>query len=403
MSQTFTPASFIEQDFYLKEFCGKSLFFSLRAEDLRDTAAVKAMAEVCQQLTRNETRLIVLIETDDSDQPGLELLRIALAARFVALPAEENSVLEHIWTVLRTTPIFVGLWPAPQRRTVGPVKAHRPRGRQDDASFGRPGVGEQSPAQRLAVRLKVHKLVILDPNGGLCIRGNRVSFMNGAALNKLLDQSRAAGTPPVRTVQEKDLGVLASVRAALEGGVASVSLCRPADVAGELFTYEGQGTLFTLTDYCRLEPLGLDDFYEAERLIRRGERDGGLKPRSHTETSQLLFHGHCARLGAAGGELAGVCALLPYPRKNAAEIAGLYTITRFQGEGIGGRLVGTMLEQARAAGLGYVFACTSQAGARRLFERSGFRRVTAEQVPAEKWRHYDPARKKTIGVYRIDI
>lgn len=396
MSQTCTTASFLEQDFYLKEFRGKSLFFSLRARDVRDAAEVKTLAEVCQQLAHNETRLIVLIETDDSDQPGLELLRTAVAAQFVALPAEaeEDSVLEHMWTVLRTTPVFVGLWPAPQRRTAGQVKT--------------PRLDEQSPAQGLAVRLKVHKLVILDPNGGLSARGNRVSFMNGAALNELLDQSQAAGTTHSLTVREKDrttrpLGVLASVRAALDGGVASVALCRPDDVARELFTYEGRGTLFTLTDYCRVEPLGLDDFYEAERLLQRGEREGSLKPRSHKETSRLLLHGHGARLGVAGGELAGVCALLPYPRENAAEIAGLYTITRFQGEGIGGRLVGTMIEQARAAGLGCVFACTSQAGARRLFERGGLRQVAAEQVPAEKWRQYDPARKKTLSVYRIEL
>jgi amino-acid N-acetyltransferase len=240
--------------------------------------------------------------------------------------------------------------------------------------------------------------------------------MNGTVLNELLNQPQAAGiqldvqrplTKAIvitkETKRTSRLPLLRSVRAALEGGVASVSLCRPADVARELFTYEGRGTLFTLTDYCRVEPLGLDDFYEAEQLIQRGEREGYLKPRSRQETGQLLLHGHGARLGVVGGELAGLCALLPYPRENAGEIVGLYTITRFQGEGIGGRLVATMIEQARAGGLDYVFACTSQAGARRLFERCGFRRVAAEQVAAEKWQQYDPARKNSICVYRTDL
>jgi amino-acid N-acetyltransferase len=371
MSQTVTTAAFPEQEFYLKEFRGKSFLFSLRARDLRDAAAVETLAEVCQQLMRNEARLIVLIETDGSDQRWLERLRTAMAVRFVSLPAgaEDKLVLEQVWTVLRTCPIFVGLWPAPQGRVAG---------------------------QRLAVRLKVHKLVILDPDGGLSAGGGRVSFMNGSVLNELLCQPQAAGPDVHRPL-------LDSIRAALEGGVGSVSLCRPADVARELFTYEGRGTLLTLADYCRVEPLGLDDFYEAERLIQRGEREGYLKPRSQQETVQLLLHGYGARLGAVGGELAGFCALLPYPGEQAGEIVGLYTITRFQGEGIGGRLVGTMIERARTAGLDYVFACTSQAGASRLFERCGFRRVTAEQVPADKWQHYEPVRKKTIQVYRTDL
>ena len=187
MSQTVTTAAFPEQEFYLKEFRGRSFLFSLRARDLRDVTAVETLAEVCQQLRRNEARLIVLIETDAADQRWLERLRTAMAVRFVSLPAgaEDTLVLEQVWTVLRTRPIFVGLWPAPQGRSAG---------------------------QRLAVRLKVHKLVILDPDGGLSAGGGRVSFMNGSVLNEILRQPQATGPDVHRPL-------LDSIRAALEGGV----------------------------------------------------------------------------------------------------------------------------------------------------------------------------------------
>jgi N-acetylglutamate synthase-like GNAT family acetyltransferase len=170
-----------------------------------------------------------------------------------------------------------------------------------------------------------------------------------------------------------------------------------------LFTYEGYGTLFTLTEYCQTERLGIDDFYEVERLLKRGEREGYLKERTPQEISQLLFHGYGAKLGVASGDLAGFCALLPYSLEQAGEVAGLYTITRFQGEGIGSRLIATMIAEGEQQGLCYLFACTNQEGAQRLFERHGFRRVTPEDVPAEKWRSYEPARKKQLAVYRRDL
>ena len=100
--------------------------------------------------------------------------------------------------------------------------------------------------------------------------------------------------------------------AVLEGGVSSVSLCPIAGLARELFTYEGCGTLFTLTDYCRVERLGIDDFHEVEKLLERGERERHLKARTPEEIGQLLLHGYGARLGTVSGDFAGFCALLPY-------------------------------------------------------------------------------------------
>ena len=253
-------------------------------------------------------------------------------------------------------------------------------------------------AQRLAVRLKVHKLIILNPDGGIMADNKKISVMNEAILDELLRQGEAewAGLGMHRPL-------LRSVRSALADGVASVSLCTPSGLARELFTYEGDGTLFTLTDYCQVETLGLDDFSEVERLIQRGEREGYLKPRNPRETTQLLLHGYGARLGSAAKQLAGFCALLPYPSDNAGEIVGLYTITRFQGEGIGGRLVSTVAEKAQATGLAYIFACTLQNGAQRLFERCGFCKVDPACTPPTKWYNYDSDRKNRIVVYRRDM
>jgi N-acetylglutamate synthase-like GNAT family acetyltransferase len=149
--------------------------------------------------------------------------------------------------------------------------------------------------------------------------------------------------------------------------------------------------------------LGIDDFHEVEKLLQRAQQAGYLKPRPPAEMASLLLHGYAARLGPASMEPAGFCALLPYPEDHAAEIAGLFTITRYQGEGVGGRLVDAMGQEGCKQGLSYIFACTTQEGAQRLFVRHGFQRVTSEAVAAAKWRGYDPERRQQVAVYRRDL
>ena len=115
-----------------------------------------------------------------------------------------------------------------------------------------------------------------------------------------------------------------------------------------------------------MEKLGIDDFREVEQLLQRGEREGYLKPRSQHETTCYC----CMDTGPSRtcpGELAGFCALLPYPEARAAEIVGLSTITRYQGEGIGGRLVDQLVVEGEQQHFAYLFACTTQEGAQRPF------------------------------------
>lgn len=403
MIQTAHPL-FVEKDFYLEEFRGKSFFFTLQAGTLKSQAEVETLASVCRDLATNETRVVFLIETADAtpdstrEQRLIERLSLRIAETVqlshilqpqpIILPTggEDNPLLEQLWAVLRTTPVCIGLWPTHMGRP----------DRADCLEHSQPTL--LSCAQRLAVRLKAHKLVILDALGGLTAGERKLSFMNGAVLTELLRQGEAEWTG-----LEIRRPLLNVIRAALEGGVASVSVCTPSDLARELFTYAGCGTLFTLTDYCRVEPLGLDDFYDAERLIQRGEQEGYLKSRTSQETSRLLLHGYGAWLGVTAGELAGFCALLPYPDDKAGEIVALYTITRFQGEGIGGGLVSRMIQEAKTAGLCYIFACTFQDGAQRLFERYGFHQVGPGAVPHTKWQDYDLARKEQIAIYRQDL
>jgi amino-acid N-acetyltransferase len=187
---------------------------------------------------------------------------------------------------------------------------------------------------------------------------------------------------------------------ALDGGVESVNLCTPAGIAEELFTYEGSGTLFTRRDYCHVDRLALDDFAQAERLLERGQREGLLKLRSPEEVAEVL----AAAWGATvcEGHLAGIAGLLtaPYAAERAGEIVGLYTITRFKGEGIGERLVSRLVDEAERRRLAYVFACAIDERATQFFVRLGFDRVGPDDVPRAKWDGYDARRRARVGVLR---
>jgi amino-acid N-acetyltransferase len=90
----------------------------------------------------------------------------------------------------------------------------------------------------------------------------------------------------------------------------------------------------------------------------------------------------------------------PYEPERIGEIVGLYTITRFKGEGIGERLVNRLVAEAEARALEYVFACAVDERAMQFFLRVGFERVRADRVPAAKWVGYDARRRARVAVFK---
>jgi amino-acid N-acetyltransferase len=190
---------------------------------------------------------------------------------------------------------------------------------------------------------------------------------------------------------------------ALKDGVGSVNLVSPRQVYDELFSFIGAGTLFTEMQYGRVLPISIDDFEEVEALILRGQHEGYLLERSPDQIARILPSCFGYRVGDE--HLAGICSLLtdPYRRERAGEITALYTLTRFQGEGVAVELVKEVVREAQARMLRYVFACTSEDRAARFFVRLGFRRVRADALPAAKWRGYDAARIARLAIFRYEL
>ena len=232
-------------------------------------------------------------------------------------------------------------------------------------------------ARHLAVKLGIHKLVLVDERGGLGANSEKLSFVTASALAGLRRGRRALGGWSSAELAECSLAV--------QGGIESLNMTTVEGLAAELFSYEGSGTLLSAREYLKVGRLGLDDFAEALRLVAKGEREGFLRRRDLSERSALLLCGYGAWF--EGHRLAGIAGLetRAYARRRLGEIVGLYTITRFKGEGVGVRLLDHLVTQGRSMGLRALFACTANARASRFFERAGFCGVEASRLPQAKW------------------
>jgi amino-acid N-acetyltransferase len=348
---------FTEKGFYLGEFRGRTLALAARGPDLARPAAFRSVLE---DLEANPTD-VVLVSTDP------EALRALGSAPL--LPSASESLEGEVWRGLQKSP------------RVGVVI-------DDAASFA-------AECRRVAIALGVAKLVWIERDGGLADgQGGARSFVDLEELRALLHAiPEAGGGEREQTLRE--------IEKALREGLASINLCTPEGVADELFTYAGSGTLFTHERYVAVRRLAIDDLSAAHDLIQRGVAEGYLAVRSTRDLDRIFANGYGAFV--EGRLLAGIASLLPLAGSDCAEIASLYTLTRFLGEGVGGHLVGAMCERARNAGLAFVFACTTTERVVRFFERTGFRQVPRDAIPAEKWRHYDASRLPHVRCLRREL
>jgi N-acetylglutamate synthase-like GNAT family acetyltransferase len=346
---------FSEREFYLREFRGRTLAIIVSkaefAEPLRPVLDELAGAGARAILIAREARILELLGSQR------------------VLRASDPRLEGNVWRALHATP------------RIGIVVA-----RAED--FG-------DHARELACKLGVFKLVWLDPDGGMRTRGGeRLAFVHRAELAELLAEPRR-----LQTTQR--LRLWREIADMLDAGLSAINVCAPEGLGDELFTYAGSGTLFTRERYVTVRALGVDDFDAAYDLLRRGVEEGYLAPRDDAEVDALLAAGFGSFV--EGRDLAGIGSLLPSLDGNGAEIAGLYTLTRFLGEGVGFSLVAHALAEAERRGLAYVFACTVSERVGAFFERNDFRAADPREVPAEKWRDYDPARRERVRCYRREL
>jgi amino-acid N-acetyltransferase len=371
--------SFSEESFYLEEFYGKSLLFAMVPPAGTRSSDFNSLLQTLRHLKKNQTRCIVIVSPIALPKLLRRMGRLAPSGPVPVFnpslgvrsrPYPPDGAVTQIWEGLRAGSILV---------------ASTNDEEEDDLVVF---------AQELASRLRVFKLIFLDRQDGLVDRkGTRLSFVESKRIPRT--------TRGIRSRVRR--AIIRSAARALKDGVGSVNLVAPRDVYEELFSFIGAGTLFTETPYGHVQPISIDDFEEVEALIMRGQSEGSLLSRSEEQIAKILPSCFGYRIGDE--HLAGICALLtdPYRRERAGEITALYTLTRFQGEGVAVELVKEVVSEARARMLRYVFACTSEERAARFFSRLKFHRVGPKEVPASKWRGYDRTRIARLSIFHYKL
>jgi len=376
---TIARPRFTEKSFYLEEFYGKSLLFALIPPAGSTARDLVPIVRTIRDLRRNQSRCIVILPEFAAGKLVRMMRRHAPpeavpvfnpARGLRSRPYPPDSAVAEIWRGLRG-----------DRMMIGAVATRDP-------------VELTVFAQQLASRLGVFKLVLLDRYGGITApTGGKLSFLEMHRIGRVMRRQR------IRSRR----ALLRAADRALKDGVGSVNMTSPAGVYEELFSFIGTGTLLTEQRYGSVRPISIDDFEEVQALILRGQNEGVLLHRSPEEIAAILPSCFGYRVGDE--HLAGVCSLLtePYRRERAGEITALYTLTRFQGEGVAVELVKEVLTEARSRGLLYAFACTSRDHPARFFQRLKFRRVARTDVPAAKWRGYDRSRMSRLIIFRYEL
>lgn len=106
---------------------------------------------------------------------------------------------------------------------------------------------------------------------------------------------------------------------------------------------------------------------------------GVMLPRDEFELAESIRDFTVAE---EGGLLLG-CAALHFYTPTSAEVRSLAVLPDGQGKGVGRRIVETLEQEARAAGLHSLFAFTYVPG---FFRRLGFQEVDRGHLPLKAWR-----------------
>ena len=154
---------FTEKSFYLEEFYGKCLLFTLVPPSGERLTELDSLNRTLGELRRNQTRCILIASTRALPRlmrrlgrraPHHASLRFNPARGLRSLPYPPDSAISALWQALRANPIVAA-----------EVETDDPR---NFVIF----------AQQLASRLRVFKLLLLDRAGGLVDgAGNRDSFV----------------------------------------------------------------------------------------------------------------------------------------------------------------------------------------------------------------------------------
>jgi amino-acid N-acetyltransferase len=242
-------------------------------------------------------------------------------------------------------------------------------------------------AVELAKALRAVKLIYLNTEGG--VRGPRgvVRQMTVQEAEAFLKRRRADLSPETVTK------LAHAIRAGKEGieRVHIIDGREQEGLLGEVFSNEGIGTLIYANEYQAIRQAQKKDVRAVHNLIQQGVQNDELVRRTRAELEKVIgdyFVFEVDRNPVA------CCALHGYPEQNMAELASVFVDSRYENQGIGGRLIQYAENVARARGISKLVALSTQA-VNYFVQKGGFQLGTPDDLPPSRREKYEANGRKS--------
>jgi amino-acid N-acetyltransferase len=202
-------------------------------------------------------------------------------------------------------------------------------------------------------------------------------------------------------LEERSLSKLTNAIKAARGGVPRIHIIDgqvDEGLLAEVFSNEGIGTLIHTNEYQAIRRAQKKDARAILRLIQEGVENDELLPRSLTEIERQMEDFYVFEVD---GNIAACIALHRYPQEKKAEMACVCVSSKYENQGIGGRLMNYLEGQAKSSDVQEIFCLSTQA-VNYFVQKGGFRLGTPNDLPSPRRQLYDASgRRSQVLVKRI--
>src|SRR5262245_35346311 len=309
-------------------------------------------------------------------------LRGACANAVVAHPAGILGGVDHLFTG-KVERVDTGLLQTLMEHDIIPVVP--PIGIDGTGNSFR--LNSDAVAVELAKALRAVKLVYLNTEGG--VRGPRgvIRQLTVQEAEAFLKRHRAELSPETVTK------LAHAVRAGKEGieRVHIIDGREQEGLLGEVFSNEGIGTLVYANEYQAIRQAQKKDVRAVHNLIQQGVANDELVKRTRAELEKIIGDYYVFEVDR---NPVACAALHVYPEQNMAELASVFVDSRYENQGIGGRLIQFAENVARARGLAKLVALSTQA-VNYFVQKGGYKFGTPDDLPPSRREKYDQSGRKS--------
>lgn len=236
-------------------------------------------------------------------------------------------------------------------------------------------------AVEVAKALRAVKLIYLTIEGGVRGSDGVVRQLTVQEADTFLKKNKADLSPEALTKLSH------AVRAG-KGGVERVHIIDGREkegLLGEVFSNEGIGTLVYTNEYQAIRPAQKKDVRAVFNLIQQGVQNDELVRRTRADLEKIIGDYFVFEVDR---DPVGCAAMHVYPDQNKAELASVLVDTRYENQGIGGKLIHFIEDAARARGIAELFCLSTQA-INYFIQKGGFRLGTPDDLPPTRREKYD--------------